>query len=374
MTAVIEPYTVVGPQQDYTRLGNTTTAHIIPPPGPTDFDRLPPQLRGMQTHSVYLGPNNSMFNLAGSAKGLQGVRFVNQVGGDQAWPIEQVLSRSPYVMGADIQRTNIGERLFKVGIIIGSQTPPMTEYQYRMAEANWWAGQDENNDGWLGFYTRFSGWRWIPVRPFRTVETPQKADPTAYGNNASMWDIEWIGARPYFTKVALYDSFQALHAGAAKPPPGSLLGGFVDQLVGHTFYWGTITLANRGDLMSWAQFFVTSPGQAIVQDNDSARLVPLPTTNKSVGTYMCDTAPGVRTLTAANDPQDNLLFDLIRQSQILNSFLSGVSNIGLPLQLQFNNRFIYGIPPKTVVQLTVGHSNVNGSITALVPQRYKRSR
>jgi hypothetical protein len=354
--------------------GNTTAAHYIPPPGPTAFGMQLPGLQGLRTSAVYLSPASQLFNLAGPHKGVQGVRFATQVQGDQAWPTEQVLTRSPYLMGADIQRTNVGERMFSAGIVIGSQAPPMTEYQYRMAEAHWWEGQDENNDGWLGFYTRFSGWRWIPVRPFETLKTPQRMDPTAYGNNASMWDISWLAARPYFTKVALTGTFTAALAGTPTPPPGALLGGLIDQLVGDTYYWGTIVLANRGDLPSYAQFFVTSPGQAIVQDNASARLVTLPDTAASVGTYMCDTEPGMRTLTAANDPQDNLLFDLIRQSQILNFFLSGIANEGLPLQLQFQNRFIYNIPPRTVVQLTVGHSSQGGVITALVPQRYKRSR
>lgn len=354
--------------------GNTTAAYIVPPPGPTEFNQLNPGLRGMMTHAVYLAPNGSMFNMAGPGKGTQGVRFCTQLDGDQAWPIQQVITNSPYVMGAEINRTNTGERKFHFGIVIGSQAPPMTEYQYRMAESHWWAGQDEKNDGWLGIYTRFTGWRWIPVRPFDTLNTPQKMDSTAFGNNASMWDINWIAQRPYFTKVALYRTFQASLAGAPTPPPDALLGGLVDQIFGNTFYWGTLPLANRGDLTSYAQFFVTSPGQAIVQDNASNRLVPLAITSDSVGTYMCDTEPGKRTLTAANDPHDNLLFDFIRQSQILNFFLSGISNEGLPLQLTWNNRFIFAIPPHTELQLTVGHNNPAGVITALVPQRFKRSR
>jgi hypothetical protein len=369
----VSPRLVTGPELTYPP-GNTTAAHIVPPPGPTAFDQQTPALRGLTTAAVWLSPGGQLFNLAGPHKGTQGARFVNQVQGDQAWPVEQVLTRSPYIMGAVIERTNIGERMFSSGIVIGSQAPPMTEYQYRMAESKWWKGQDENNDGWLGFYTRFSGWRWIPVRPFETVKTPQKLDSTAYGNNASLWDVTWIAQRPYFTKVALYDSFVATTARTPKPPPGSLLGQLVDELIGDLYYWGTIALANRGDLPSYAQFFITSPGQAIVQDNASSRLVTLPSTAAEVGTYMCDTEPGVRTLTAANDPQDNLLFDLIRQSQILDFFLSGIANEGLPLQMQFQNRFLYAVPPRTVVQLTVGHSSPSGSITALLPQRYKRSR
>jgi hypothetical protein len=340
----------------------------------TMFGRLPDALQSMATHVVYLAPNGKRFDLAGPNRGRQGVRLQKQLLGDQQWPFSQVITNSPYMMGATIERQNIMERKYNIGIIIGSHAPQMTAYQYRMAEANWWAGQDESRDGWLGIYTRFSGWRWNPVRPDATIMTAQAMDPTAFGNNASAWDITWIGSRPYYTKPALYKTWEARTAGRPKPPPGSALGGLVDTLLGNVYYWGSIPLANRGDMPSYATFFVSSPGQAIVQDNDSTRLVPLPVTTKPVGTYMCDTEPGHRTLTAANDPRDNLLFDYIRQSQVLNFLLGGIANEGLPLQLTWSNRFMYMIPPRTEVTLTVGHTNRNAVITAVVPQRFKRSR
>jgi len=358
--------------------GNSTTSIGRAPfidDSDTSFERLPPALKGMQTHIVYLAPNGSVFDLAGPRRGKQGVRIAQQVYGDQQWPFKQVLTNSPYMYGATIERQNISERRFNFGIIIGSHAPQMTEYQYRMAEDRWWAGQDESQDGWLGIYTRFSGWRWIPCRPDEDVKTPQMADSTNFGNNASMWDITWLAARPYFTKPALYRTFETRFAGEPKPPPSNnFLTGLVDTLTGNDFYWGNLPLVNRGDLPSYATFFVSSPGQAILQDNQSDRLVTMPYTSPGVGTYMCDTEPGHRTLTAANDPKSNLVFDIIRQSRILDFFLSGFANEGLPLQLTFRNRFIYKIPPKTEVHLTVGHSHSNGVITAVVPQRFKRSR
>lgn len=343
---------------------------------PDEFGRLPGRMQSMETHVVYLSPTGQRFDLAGPNRGHQGVRLQKQLLGDQQWPFSQVMSNSPYMMGSTIERQNIPERRYNIGIIIGSHAPQMTSYQYRMAEANWWASQDETQDGWLGIYTRFSGWRWNPVRPDQTVVTAQATDPVAFGNNSSAWDITWTASRPYFTKPALYRTWEAKTAGQPALPPGngSLLGGLIDSLVGKEYYWGTIPLVNRGDLPSYVTLFVSSPGQAIVQDNDSTRLVPLPNTAKSVGTYMCDTEPGHRTLTAANDPRDNLIFDFIRQSQVLNFFLDGVANEGLPLQLTWNNRFMYMIPPKTAINLTVGHTNRRAVITAVVPQRWKRSR
>jgi hypothetical protein len=366
--------------------GTTSTAYYPDLLQPVSFEQLPQPVRGMMTHAVYITPpQDRIFNLAGPSKGREGVRLATTVQGDQQWPYKQVLVNSPYMFGASIERQNIPERIFDLGIIIGSQAPPMTEYQYRLAEDQWWQGQDEANDGWFGVYTRYSGWRWIPVRPNETVKSPQKIDPTAFGNNASQWDITWVAARPYFTKTALFRLFDAA-AGTPAPyaPPqgGGILSGLLSPLVTlidevsglPMYYWGTLPIANRGDLPSYATFYVTSPGQAVVQDNESSRLVALPFTQPSVGTYMCDTEPGHRTLTAANDPTDNLIFDIIRQSMILDFFLSGIANEGLPLQLTWNGKFMFAIPPQTVVNLTVGHSDPNGQILAVVPQRFKRSR
>ena len=377
----VNPLLVTGQQVTSFPQGSSSTAYIPELVHPVQFLQLPPPVRGMMTHVVYLKPDQTrVYNLAGPSKGREGVRLATQLQGDQQWPFKQVLTNSPYLMGATIERQNIPERLFDMGIIIGSQAPPMTEYQYRLAEDHWWDGQDEGNDGWMGVYTRYSGWRWIPVRPHETVKSPQKLDPTAYGNNASQWDISWLAARPYFTKPALYKTFQSVNAGAPMPAPqgGGVLSGaieFIDEISGLSeFYWGTLPIANRGDLPSYASFLVSSGGQAIVQDNASTRLVTLPLTQPSVGTYLCDTEPSHRTLTAANDPVDNLVFDIIRQSLILDFFLSGIANEGLPLQLTWNGKFMFAIPPQTVVNLTVAHSDPNGVIVAVVPQRFKRSR
>jgi hypothetical protein len=345
----------------------STTAHwpavdarkIVP------FESLSPRLQAMGTQIVYISPSRQMFHLAGPNSGREGVSLSNTLLGDQLWPFDVVLQESAYMMGATVERVNINKRVFTLGVVIGRHNPPMTEYQYRIAEANWWKGQDETQDGWLGVFTRFSGWRWIPCRPENTVKTAQKMDNTAFGNNVSQWDITWVATRPYFTKPSLHSTWAADLRSPTVPNP--IAGG--PEL--HT---GTIHLANRGDLDSYVTYLVTSPGEAWVQDNDSDRMVQLPHTQKSDGVYMCDTEPGKRTLTAAKDPVDNLGYDLIRQSKILDFLLHDVGQLGLPLQMRFNNRFMYRVPPKTSVALTVRHSHQYGQITAFLSQRYKRSR
>jgi len=331
---------------------------------PIPFGSLPPRLQAMSTQVVYLSPKGDLFHLSGPKSGREGVSLATQLLGDQQWPFDVVMQESAYMMGASIEKVNINKRLFNLGVVIGRHNPPMTAYQYRMAEEHWWQGQDEKQDGWLGVFTRFSGWRWIPVRPDKTVTTAQKMDVTAFGNNVSTWDISWVAARPYFTKPAMQGTWLAKDS-PTQPNP---------NLLGLPLHTGTIHLANRGDMDSYASFLVSSPGEAWVQDNDSTRMVQLPFTAKSDGTYMCDTEPGKRTLTAAKDPVDNLLYDFVRQSKVLDFFLHDLANLGLPLQMRFNNRFMFKVPPRTAVALTVQHSNPNGRITAFMPQRFKRSR
>lgn len=362
---MIEPRLLSGPVVTYPE-GHTTVAHWVSG-DPVPFENLPNRLKGLGTTVVYVSPQKQMFHLAGPRAGAEGVSLATQMLGDQQWPFEVIVEESAYLMGANIQKVNINKRIFNIGVVIGRHNPPMTEYQYRMAEDHWWQSQDERNDGWLGIYTRFSGWRWIPVRPDVAVKTAQKMDTTAFGNNVSTWDISWLAARPYFTKPALYKTWSAKGAPSTQDPDYPLN-------PRKKRFTGTIHLANRGDLPSYVQFLVSSPGTAWVQDNASNRMVKLPYTSKEDGTFLCDTEPGKRTLTAATDPVDNLLYDFVRQSKILDFFLHDLAELGLPLQMRFNNRFMYSVPPRTAVALTVQHSEPSGSITAFMPQRFKRSR
>lgn len=358
---------VMHPQHDFPESINTTAHWPTTDRKPVPFQALPKRLQGMGTQVVYISPARQLFHLAGPNSGREGVSLATQLLGDQQWPFDVVVQESAYMMGASIQKVNINKRMFNLGVVIGRHNPPMTEYQYRMAEDHWWQGQDENQDGWLGVFTRFSGWRWIPVRPDTTVRTAQKVDTAAFGNNVSTWDITWIGARPYFTKPALYKTWYARNSVGVQNPDKPL-----DPNA--KIYTGTIHLANRGDLPSYVSYLVSSPGEAWVQDNDSTRMVNLPFTRKKDGTYLCDTEPGNRTLTSATDPVDNLLYDSIRQSKILDFFLHDIGQLGLPLQMRFNDRFMYKVPPRTSVALTVQHTNPNATITAFMPQRFRRSR
>lgn len=166
---------------------------------------------------------------------------------------------------------------------------------------------------------------------------------------------------PYYTKPALFKTWKAADA---------LVDDDRDPVAGE----GIITLANRGDLESHVKYLVSSPGQAIVQDNYSNRYITLPELVKTDGTVLVDTDPTQRTLTSSTDPVDNLFYKIIRSSKILDFFLHDLEQTGLPVWQRFDSRFTFTVPPKTVVSLRVKHSNPNGIITAILPQRYRRGR
>ena len=325
------------------------------------WDRLSPRLQGMEIRLIYIAPNGDLFHLAGKNEGDEGVRLGTQLAGDYHWPFDQVITEGAYQLGATVERTNVNKRTISFGVMIGGGNPPLSHYQYHMAEDRWWAGQDENRDGWLGVYTRFSGWRWIRVRPAKTVDTAMRQSPVAYGNNFAQHDVTWVAATPYYAKPALYKTWYAANA-------------LIDDDRNPNAGEGIITLANRGDLDSYAKFLVSSPGTATVQDNLSDRLVELPELVVADGTVLVDTDPIQRTLTSSKDPVDNLFYQMVRSSKILDFFLHDLEQSGLPVWRRFDKRFTFPIPPRTVVSLRVKHTNPNAIITAIVPQRYKRSR
>jgi hypothetical protein len=328
-----------------------------------NFDMLSRRLQGMDMQVIYISPDNQLFHLHGKDAGREGVRLNTQLQGEQHWPFELVTTKGAFIYGADIERVNVNERMISFGIIIGGDAPHLTPYQYHLAEDHFWNGQDENRDGWLGIFTRFSGWRWIKVRPFSTVDTPQKKSPLANDQNTAMWDIKWIAGTPFYSKNTFREVWQA---GLTNRSPSSLL----DPRP----YKGTIVLANRGDLPAPVKYIVSSPGQAAVSDGGTSRMVTMPLTIASDGNYLVDTEDGHRVLTASTERIDNIFYERIRASRLLDFALHDLASLGEPLGYRFNKRFLYTIPPRSIAHLNVEHSSSTGVIAAFVPQRFKRSR
>lgn len=348
MTAPIDPVPL-----------NNTAGYIPPSILATysDFYSIPQQLQALTTQVIYIDPNGNIFHLAGPGAGSEGVTLGQQLQGEQQFPFEQVIQEGAYQFGATIQRQNYLKRLINLRVVIGGEN--FSTYQHQMCDNRWWNGQDETQDGWLGVKTRFTGWRWIPVRPFKTVDTAQKMDPVAFGNNMAMWDINWIAQRPYYTKPAVYKTWYAAQSG--QPSASGV-------------YGGQVTLANRGDLPTYVEYMIDGVGIATVQDNNSTTMVALPPMVTSDGPGLCDTDPANQTLSAANDPADNVLYDFLQSSEILNYFLTFLDTSSEPWWQRGYVRFLYTVPPNSVTTFNVQHTNPDAVITVMLSQRYKRSR
>ncbi|AMQ66959.1 MULTISPECIES: hypothetical protein [Mycolicibacterium] len=318
-----------------------------------DWEKLPASLQGLETRVIYISPDGYRWDLIGGPMaGIQGVWLAEEFAGEHHWPFELLLTEGAYELGSTIERVNVLKREIDLGVIIGGhKRGVMNNFQYRMAENRWWAGQDENRDGWLGIYTRFSGWRWLRVRPMKTVEGSQKRDPVYAGNNTATWSIKWIAGKPYYSKPSVWGTYTTTPSNKE----------------------GVIVLANRGDLDSNPQFLVP-PGKAWVEDGISGRMVELPLISQKDGYVLVDTDPTQRTLTASNDPVDNVFYKIARQSKILDFLLGELDETGEPVWKRFDKTFTQSVPSTTVAQLRVRHETPGATITAIMPQRFKRSR
>lgn len=324
------------------------------------IDDVPYKLQAMETVMIYIDRQGNVTHLNGPKAGDEGVRFHENLQGEQHLPFEQVVTEGAYQFGATIERVNYLARKINLRVYIGR--PGMNNFTYRACEDRWWRGQDEGQGGYFGVFTRFSGWRFIEVWPEKTIDTTQKRDPVAYDNNQAIWDVNWLAPRPYYTTPAFMSQpWKAKDAG--KPDFWG-------------FYHGTIAVPNMGDIATYVEYLITDgAGICIVQDNSSERSVELPMIFPTDGQVHVDTDPTQKTLVTENDPFDDELYKVLRAAGLLNFFL-----IGSPLQaaeamwLRGYVRFMYTIPPKSVAHLHVKHNNPNAQIVAKVTQRYKRSR
>lgn len=320
-----------------------------------DWNKIPRPMRGEQTNWVYIGPDGSFWNLSGRQEGRQGVKMTKELGGAYHLPFEQLLTESAYQVGATYERTNIKKRLINLGVVLGG--PPHSNLAYSMIESNWWDAWPPDQPGWLGCQTRCGGWRWASVQLAKPTETRMAKDPRYAGNNVMTWDMDILAVNPWYAKRALFTTWTA-HAAT---------------VAAHGFDEETISIANRSNLTVWPKF-IFSPGQVSVQDGMTENLLKMPlSTIDADGNVLVDTDPTQRTLTADKDPVDNLFYDLIRSSRLLDFFLHDLGSLGVPIWRRLNGvRFTSPIPPRTIANLKVRHNTAGGTVTVVMPQRFSR--
>lgn len=328
------------------------------------------QLRGLKTKHVYLSPDGRrLWNLAGNWAGKEGVVLDEKLQGSMHLPFEQRYSGGPYMIGEELERTDYRKRVYNLGVIVAPHVNalskrrfPDNEFAYRMLEEKWWADWPENkNDpaGFWGTYTRTHGWRWIRVRHGEANDQVLERDPAAYGNNAQAWSMTIHGQFPFYSKRA----YTAVWANNEDN----------DQVSGVNT--GILPLVNAGDWKPWPKYIVEGPGMVTIQDGITDRMVELPEIFATDGLVLVDTDPAARTLTGSKDPVDNLFYQLIRNSEILDYILGDLTNAdsGLPVgrRMPGGIGFASPIPAKAVTHVKVTHTNPNGKVTAVVPQLFK---
>lgn len=328
------------------------------------------QLRGLKTKHVYLSPDaQRLYNLAGNWAGKEGVVLDENLQGSMHIPFEQRYSAGPYMIGEELERTDYRKRVFNLGVMIGPHINilakkrfPDNEFAYRMLEEKWWADWPENHRspaGFWGTYTRTHGWRWIRVRLGEHNDQPLKRDPAAFGNNVQGWAMTLHAQFPFYSKrpwmkVWKNDALNATINGKNH---------------------GIIEVTNRGDWGQWPKFIVEGAGNVTIQDGVIDRMVPLPKIYPADGMILVDTDPSKRTLTGQRDPVDNMFFQIIRNSEILDYLLGDLTaaDSGIPVgrRMPGGIGFTSEVPAKSIAHIRVTHDNPSGKITAICPQWYK---
>jgi hypothetical protein len=284
-------------------------------------------------------------------------------------PFEQRYSAGAYALGEELERTDYRKRVFQLGVIVSPAVNllarkrfPDNEFAYRMLEEKWWSDWPENHRapaGYWGQYTRTHGWRWIRVRQGESNDQTLDLDPVAYGNNAQSWAMTLHAQFPFYSK---------------RPYTRLWVNDVSNARVNGSNH-GIFHLPNRGDWDQFPKYIVEGAGMVTIQDGTTDRMVELPEIVESDGAVLVDTDPAKRTLTASNDPADNLFYKIIRNSEVLDYILGDVTNAdsGLPVgrRMPGGVGFTSQLPAKATTSIRVTHTNPNGKITAIVPQWYK---
>lgn len=348
-----------------------------------EFHNLPLSLRGVETKVVYVGVEHPIhkkrftWNLLGSHKGREGVVMAPVASGFMHAPFVTMFSEGPYQIGAEPERTDWKKRQISMAVHVNPDVVPWdsnglidTPFRYRMIEERWWGSWSATEDGYLGMWTRTHGWRWLRVRLAEESKTPWQLDPVAYGNNFMTWDMQVVACQPFWAKPTIHRTWKnTIDTSTLWDQIEDLLNEFIPGLdVGE----GIIRVPNRGDRPVYPKFLVSSPGKAWIQEG--TRWVELPLLTPQDGYVMVDTDPNSQPLTSAKDPYDPLFMKILRNSQLLDLLFGDLLSLTEPVWKRFDDRFteLSQIPPRTLAAVKVRHSNADGQITMLLPQRYEK--
>lgn len=355
----------------------------------THWNHLPEALKANHIRIAYIGVDGSYWELAGPRAGYEGVVLEKEFLGPLGVPFEHKWTEGPYLIGSIRERTDYRKRPMSFGVVINPNSNIRAKYNipselvYFDTEARWQRAWSKEVHGWLGAWTRATGWRWFKVILDGGSQQTVGMDPTAFGNNMRRANVNIVSGDPYAYRTAFVSEpvgfdpdqplVEVLHQGSTFKPLDWLLHPDGEPQMVHQSH---VRGVNRGQIEAWPKYLVTGPGQTWIQDGVSDVMVPCPKLYASDGFMMVDTDPEARTFTTSKEPVDNVFYRFARQVEILEYFpgLADLGDNGLPAWRRANGaRFATPIPRETEFTTRLYTDNPNTKVTVLVPQRYENA-
>ena len=314
----------------------------------------------------WTGCDDEYFHTGGFMAGTEGTIISGSIKGMVHVPFKSIWSEPAYAPPR-FERTVDERREISTRITIYSDS----EYGWFDAEEKFWNGLNGEEPGWWHIWTRRYGELYLPMQLLDKVETELEADPTDDENNAQEWDILLAcDGEPRWRQPDLGDEWvndmtktQQMKADAQRV--------FSPKITVGT---GLLQAANRSPTRyAWPVYTVSAPGYCWIGDGGSGRMLPIPKLNPGEHVTI-DTDPANRIAVSALDPVDNWTKQTIRNADLLNVFLREYGESGISILERFYGQgFDQAIPPRTVANIPVMHSELGARVSIRVPQRFERA-
>jgi hypothetical protein len=187
------------------------------------------------------------------------------------------------------------------------------------------------------------------------AKTTVVRDPVGHENNMLQWDMSAYAGNPFWCKKPFLQTWANSQDN-------------IDNNGGI----GYLNWVNRGDFPAWPKFLVSATqGQVMIQDGNLQRFVPMAPSDYADGYILYDTDPTARIAVSQNEPVDNIFYELIRSSTVLDYFLGAVAAEGQPVWQRMQGRsFVCPLPSKSTGALKVASPDPTTTIQMFVPQHY----
>lgn len=329
---------------------------------------LPPHRRAPGISLKWIGADHRVWHIGGWNEGAEGAVISGPVRGMVHRPWKGIWHEPAY--GPPRFERTVDERkeiTFPITLMSDS------EFGWFNTETLWWDGMRRDEQGWLGVFTRHKGEFYIPMQLAEAVEDELEDDPTNNGNNSQQWWIKLAAdgentwrtpdLRPKEWVVGYNDPVAQI-----KRDEG-LLAPMVNVKV------GKLRVANKSQTEpAWPVYFVTAPGRVWLPDGLSGRMIRVPRLFEGEH-VLIDTDPAHRIAISAKDPSPTWLDNVLSNADLLEWL--GITifqdRTDTVLERFHGQGFTQPIPPNTVANLPIFHSQVGARVSVRLPQRHERA-